>query len=665
MRLPWFTFILLTWLHTAYTLTLPQLPSLPSLFHSMKTYKEGENVDLIVNTVSSKKSNIPYSYYNLPFICPPTENVKPVYMSLAEILHGDNFMQSDYVLNFKKDEPCFRLCDRIMKNRNIKKSINLIQNDYIADWLIDGLPGSTTFISDSISDENKKYYVPGFPIGYTKGDDTFINNHIMMVIRYNVENDNSYSIVGFEIYPKSVDSFNCPGASKKFDPVKLDPNADSQLIHFTYSVYWREEPSITYSNRWNYYLDPSIIDSNGNLITSKNKSIHWISLINSFVLISLVSLALGFIFLITFKTSSSNTVSTSPSPFLDIAHAAFDKPVWPHFLSILIGSGVQLIFTTLTTGLVSLLFIKNTFGHETTTLSAAVAILIIGGFFAGFSSIQLLKLLLLNSKLDSPTGQISYKKTIIVSSLSGSLVISICLLTIHIANRFIFDEKSPRALTFSTFMTILLVYTLLQIPISAIGGIISKNINFFTSIISKKIIKQHSLQKPSLSSSTTSSRKSPAYLRFPLSLLIIGFFPCCVVFIESRFAYLSFLSIRNSNSSYIFGFLILTAILLAIITIEIGVVATYVRLCKNPSVHNWQWWTFLNFAFSIWIYLMLTSLYQLMFKINVRDSGSPVLYVVYTTIINSLIAISCGALALWSATAFIYATVLSSTLKSD
>ncbi|TID23225.1 hypothetical protein CANINC_003242 [Pichia inconspicua] len=420
MKIPWLTLLLLTWVHIVHALTFPKLPSIPSLFHSKKTYTEGERVDLIVNTVTSKKSNIPYSYYNIPFVCPPTENVNPVYMSLAEILHGDNFMQSDYVLNFKQDQPCLRICDRIMKNRNILKSINLIKNDYIADWLIDGLPGSTTFISDSLSDENKKYYVPGFPIGYTDGNDAFINNHIMMVIRYNSESDNTYSIVGFEIYPKSVDSFNCPGASKKFNPVKLDPNAETQLIHFTYSIYWREDSSITYSNRWNYYLDSSIIDSNGNLITSTNKSIHWISLINSFVIISLVSIVLGSIFLITFKSSSSNTIQPSSSPFLNIAHTAFNKPVWPHFLAILAGSGIQLIFTTLTTGLVSLLFIKNTFGHETTTLSAAVAILIIGGFFAGFSSIQLLKLFLINSQPNSTVGQLSYKKTIIISSLSGS-----------------------------------------------------------------------------------------------------------------------------------------------------------------------------------------------------------------------------------------------------
>lgn len=660
-----FSFVLFCYIEAVHSLSLPSsssfsLTSISSLFHSKKTYKNNEPVDLIVNTVSSKLSNIPYSYYNLPFICPPTHNVKPVFMSLSEILNGDNFMQSDYFLNFKTDEPCLSLCDRIMKHKNIKKSYDLIKGEYIAEWRIDGLPGSTTFISDSLTGENKKYYIPGFPLGYMDGEDAYINNHLMLVIRYNKEerkdkdDDDKYTIVGFEVYPKSVDDSICPGASKSYKHAKLDLTAENQLIHFTYSVYWREESQINYNDRWNYYLDPSSIDSNGNFIKSNNKSIHWISLINSFVMITFVSIIFGFIFLITFKKDLNST-----NPFIQIANNSFNKPVWADFLAILTGSGIQLIFTLLTTGLLTLIFIQNAFGHETTTLSATISILIIGGFFAGFSSIQMIKLFQLTSS--SGPVKLSYRKTLIISSLSGSLIISICLFTIHIGNLFIFDKDSPRALKFSTFMTLLIIYTLLQIPISAIGGVISKNINVFTNLLSNKMLKQ---SLPS-QTPTTTSIATPIYLKFPLSLVIIGFFPCCIVFIESRFAYISFLSIRNSTSSFVLGFLILTAILLGIIMVEIGVVATYLRLNKSNSVHNWQWWTFLNCTLSIWIYLMFTSLYQLTFKLNIKNSGSPVLYIIYTTILNSLIAISCGSLALWSAICFIYATVLSSTLKSD
>lgn len=619
--------------------------------HSKHTYQNGDEVDLLVNKAISQVSNVPYSYYKLPFVCPPSSSVKPVHMSLSEILSGDNLMQSDYLLKFGQDEPCLRLCDRIMHSRNIKKSYNLVKNNFIAHWLIDSLPASTTFISETL-EEKKKYYIPGFPLGFMDGEDAFLHNHLMMVIRYHREDNDRFSIVGFEVYPKSVDDYICPGASKNFQNVKLDLNAENQLIHFTYSIYWREDSEINYNDRWKLYIDPSLIDSEGNLLrSSKQKNtIHWVSLINSLVVLSFVSLIVGFIILSTFSTSSSSS-STSSTNFNLIAQNSFIRPKYLEFLCIITGSGIQLIFTLLVSALLSLLFFRHTFGKEATLLSATLSILIIGGFFAGFSSIQMFKLF---NNL-----QLTYKRTVLISSLSGSFLISICLIAITISNYLIFEKDSPRSMKFSTFISLFTIYTLFQIPISVIGGLLSRNFNLFKNLLNKKISSNiNSKNEPY-------SRKSqyPLYLRFPFSLLIIGIFPCSIVFIESRFVYMKFLS--ESTSAYILGFLIVSAILLSIAMTEIGIVATFLRLNKSNSQINWQWWTFLNCSSSIWIYLVSTSIYQLTYKLNLVDSGSPILYIVYTTILNTIVSIACGSLALWSATFFIYAVVISNAMKKE
>lgn len=623
-----------------------------SLWHSKHLYKFGDDIDLLVNTVSSSQSNIPYAYYKVPFVCPPSSSVKPVHLSLAEILNGDNLMQSDYQLVFGNDSPCLRLCDRIMAKRNIIKSIDLIKQNYIVDWVIDGLPASTTFISDNLT-ERKKYYVPGFPMGFVKGDDAYVNNHVLMVIRYHKEKDNQYSIVGFEVYPKSVDDFTCPGASKNFEHTKLDASNDFQLIHFTYSVYWKEEPEIDYNNRMKLFIDPSLIDSNGKLLSkpsNNNKAIHWVSLINSLVLATFVSLVAAFIILINFRSSIQ---SASQSSFAQISQNSFTKPRFLPLLSLLTGSGVQLVFTLLASGILSSLFLRKSFANDSKILALTIFILIIGGFFAGFSSIQLLKLFSTRGE------QLSIWKTSLISSLSGSMLISLGLAIVVVVNTLIFSKDSPRSMKFSNFLQLFILYIFFQLPISLIGGLISRKFNLFTNLLSSSLD-----SAPYTSASNkVSVAKTPLYLRFPFSMLIIGLFPCGIVFIESRFVYMTLLSERATT--YLLGFLVLSAILLSIVMIEIGIISTYIRLLKNTSQYNWQWWTFLNCSISIWLYLESTSLYQLLKKLKTEGSTSPFLFIAYSSILNTIVALTCGTLALWSATIFIYSIVLISTKKKD
>lgn len=650
--------LLFSWLlvFLSSALAFPFHLSLP-VFNSFPTYNLGDKVDLLVNTISSNIIDNPLSYYNVPFVCPPTQNVKPVHMSLPEILNGNNFMQSDYKLSFGNDEPCLRLCDRIMSKRNVLKSIDLIKNDYIAHWIIDGIPASTTFITDSSDtlNNNKKYYIPGFSLGFTNDNgDAFIHNHLMMVIRYHKEANDKFSIVGFEIYPKSVDDYHCPGASKKFKNLKLDPTAATQLVQFTYSIYWREDPDLDFKNRNKLYIDPSLIDSNGKFIanskssTSSRSSIHWVSLINSFVIISFVSLFLAFIFIVTFR--SNINIDQPNSNFTLASINSFTSPSCLSLISILSGSGIQLLFTLLSSGLFHFFLYnnKNPFNNPNTSFYLIISIVIIGGFFAGFSSIQFYKLFIVNK-------QITIRRSIFISSLSSTFLISLVLITIIITNKIVLDKNSPRSLKFFTFLQLFTLYIVFQIPISLIGGLISRKFNIFTSLISKK------LPSPKSSpTSTTTSTSTPLYLRFPLSILLIGILPCSVVFIESRFIYMA---LFNANSNYIYGFILLVAILLSIIMIEIGMILFYLLLNKGAR-SNWQWWIFINCTLSIWVYLLMISIYQLIYKLNL-NAGNPVLYMVYSIILNSIISLSCGSLALWSSTGFVYTVILMSDVKKD
>lgn len=665
MNLLWRLIWVLSWVSFSHCLESTVVENLRSFWSSKHTFSRDERIDLLVNSATSATSDRNIGYYRLPFVCPNSSSAKPVHLSVAEIINGDRFWQSDYRLAFLKDEPCLRICDRVMHQRSIEKSVEIIKDDYIAHWVVDGIPASTTFINDDGVSGPKKYYIPGFSLGYEQDGDAYINNHVMIVIRFHKESDDpeKYSIVGVEVYPKSVKEAVCPGATRGYEHFKLDPHQEEQLVPFTYSIYWREDPDLEHKDRWKMYIDPSTIDENGNIIqaSSKNTAIHWVSLINSFVVLSFVSIIVAFVLMTTFR---SNLASESASEFGQVAQSSFTPPVFLNLLSILTGSGIQFIFTLLGSGLLSFVFFRNTFGQQTTIFSAVIAVLIIGGFFAGFSSIQLFKL------FSTSSGELNLKKTIIISSLSGSALITLSLIVVVIANALVFDSDSPRSFKFGTFMCLFLIYVVLQIPISVIGGIISKNFNLLTKLLVKKMPDFVSSSVPLKKASNkplpaSSSRNYPFYLKLPFSLLILGICPCSIVFIESRFLYVALLVERASTSYFMYGFIISAAILLLVVMVEIGIIATYLRLLNVGSQVNWQWWTFLTCSFSIWIYLVPLSIYHLIFKMKLLDSGSPVLYMVYTTILNTVVSIACGSLALWSATMFVYAVVYSAGTKED
>ncbi|ODV88094.1 hypothetical protein CANARDRAFT_173954 [[Candida] arabinofermentans NRRL YB-2248] len=622
-----------------------------------KYYKSGEKVELLVNTVESEKSQHPYAYYHLPFVCPPTGQSRPVHLSLGEVLKGDRFWQSDYQLIFEKDEPCRRLCDRIISPQGIKVADDLIKNDYMIEWTIDGLPGSTTFIKPKNNKENhKKYYVAGFPLGFNdENGNSYLHNHVMMVIRWHKESGdpNKKTIVGFEVYPKSVSDYHCPGASKNFANLMLNPNSNErQLASFTYSIYWREDIDVNYDNRWDMYQSST---------NSNDGTMHWISIINSLVLVSLLSLSVGIVFLrtlnIDFKSSEfisnefNNLVIENPSKlnnggWRSINNEVFIQPSFPLFLSIFGGAGIQLSITMF--GL-SILCTSGISGPGTTIISTTIGIFVTAGFFAGFAGVEFYKIFSYDHKY-------SWKR---VAFLSASLLTGFVLLILLIINTIVWakdNSLSPRTIPFGTIIALISIYVLLEIPLGLIGGLISNKTNLINKILP-------------LRSSTTSSIKSlrksvpnqPFYNKLRYSLPILGLIPFGIIFVEMLFLFKT-LYVEKLSFYRMYGFLSFTAFLLFIVILEISIISTYLRL-NSGDYYNWQWKSFISSFGGIFLYLVIYTIYYLFTKVKLIDFLSALLYVVYSLLMNFLISVACGAIGLLSSTIFVYK--IYSSIKKD
>jgi transmembrane 9 superfamily protein 2/4 len=121
-------------------------------------------------------------------------------------------MTSDFELSMGQDVECRTLCKREVDREGVKWGRWLIENGYVAEWILDNLPGATSFVT---VDRSRKYYASGFKIGYQDYSSvdgklqTFIHNHFTIVIRWGkapgkAGEQGGEVIVGFEVYPKSI-----------------------------------------------------------------------------------------------------------------------------------------------------------------------------------------------------------------------------------------------------------------------------------------------------------------------------------------------------------------------------------------------------------------------------------------------------------------------------
>ena len=278
-----------------------------------------------------------YAYYDLPFVCPPSgqkhaghPSGRSVSLNLGEVLRGDRIMTSDYDLAMGQDQECQFLCSHVTDRKGVKRAQQLIEDGYVAEWIVDNLPGATSFVT---VDKSHKYYAAGFKMGYkdfspiTGKPRYFINNHVTLVIRWRkapgrAGNDGGKVIVGFEVYTKSVeaghrDGAGCPqdiqgdtegleifiaqnatNLASKYPHSSYIPEEDdvddgaTLTIPYSYSVYFREDDRIDWSRRWDMYFNNQ----------KESTSIHWLAIGNSLVICGLLTAVVVMILNRTFST---------------------------------------------------------------------------------------------------------------------------------------------------------------------------------------------------------------------------------------------------------------------------------------------------------------------------------------------------------------------------
>ncbi|KAF2112150.1 hypothetical protein BDV96DRAFT_525670 [Lophiotrema nucula] len=652
---------------------------------SFKSYRLGETLPLLVNKVYSDNSELQYAYAELPFVCPPTGRVRAgrftsgasLSLNLGEVLRGDRITVSDYELLMGTDDEAHFLCSKIVDGAGIKRTRELIRDGYVAEWIVDNLPGATSFKS---TDQKSKYYAAGFKIGEEVVSSPgappqyFLYNHVTLVIRYhrapgNDGEQGKQVVVGFEVYPKSIgagnrnkdgipEDINHPQnglelVTSSNSTISADESDGGSLaIPFTYSVYFREVAGIDWKNRWDLYF----------VAQDSSTNIHWFAIVNSMVIAALLSTVVAVILARTIrgdltddskikmkklKSPSKNGERTGGllTQLDDVEEEAgidsddegieeltgwklvhgdvFRTPRYGELLAPLVGSGVQLLL--MATGLVSL----SAFGVLNPSfrggyISVGTAFFIIAGVFSGYFSSRVYKTF---------GGQLWEKNVFVTASLMPGLLFSI----VFILNLFVWAQASSTAIPFGTLLGLVCLWLFIQLPLVYLGGRYGyKTVGAYTHPLKANAIPR---QIPVQSWGTKSFQ----------AILLSGLVPFLVVFIELMFVFKSLWQ-DKSGYYYVFGFTAVVGIILTITVVEVTIVATYIQLCAEN--YHWWWQSFLvGGSSSVWIYAYL--LWYYFTKLHITGFVSSLLFFAYGFLACAVYGLLMGTVGFLAAYTFV------------
>ncbi|KAL1296595.1 hypothetical protein AAFC00_000089 [Neodothiora populina] len=696
----------LTWFAVVSLISLAQAFYIPGW--SIRSYSDGEVVPLFVNKVYSDNTQLQYAYAELPFVCPASGRKygagglvsgSNVALNLGEVLRGDRIIMSDYELEMGKDEEARYLCSHKVDRAGLQRAREVIDNGYVAEWIVDNLPGATRFVS---ADKSRKYYATGFKLGYKEYSPVsgrpryFINNHVTIVIRTHRApgkdgQQGKKVIVGFEVYAKSIGTENrdkngLPSSiqhvhngmelafprsnatlAEKFPDSSYVPSEDEDdgdaaatlTIPYTYSVYFRDEESIEWANRWDLFF----VDQ------EDNTKIHWLAIINSLIISGLLTAVVAVIFTRTIRGEIKNyrdgsmedgkiapkrpknastprkaeekpsllgrdgehedDVSSDEDAIEDttgwkLVHGdVFRAPAYGGILASLTGSGMQLV--VMASGLVALScfgFLNPSFrgGY----ISVGITLFVIAGVFSGYFSARVYRTF---------GGQLWQKNAIVTATLFPGLL----FITVFILNLFVWAQASSTALPFGTLVALVALWLLIQLPLVYLGAWYG-------------FVKVGPWQHPI--KATVIPRQIPRnswYSRSVQSVLLAGLIPFAVIFIELLFVFKSMWQ-DKSGYYYVFGFLAVIGVVLVAVIMEVTVIAVYIQLCSEN--YHWWWHSFAVGASStFWIFLYCV--YYYFNHLHIQGFVSSLLFFAYSGLACTVYALLTGTVGFLTAYAFI------------
>ena len=243
---------------------------------SPELYIQNEPVFIITELVQSKKTHVPFEYYDMPG-CPqrPMQNFHRIRKrharkNLGARLQGVDLNPAPFELKVLQNVPCTPLCDAVtLPAHSVRWLRKLVERQYRIHLNLDQLPVL-------MRSQELNYAVRGYPVGFKAPpsytgldhDEYYLYNHVKFTISVH-EVEGGFHITGFDVYPISIDhdldnGSTCSGEVEDDDvPLTNDPTTYLTLrggsegmelkVMYSYEVEWVES-DLPWADRWDVYL---------------------------------------------------------------------------------------------------------------------------------------------------------------------------------------------------------------------------------------------------------------------------------------------------------------------------------------------------------------------------------------------------------------------------
>ncbi|KAA8535358.1 hypothetical protein F0562_030361 [Nyssa sinensis] len=537
-------------------------------------FQKGDVLMVKVNKLTSTKTQLPYSYYSLPYCRPKT--IVDSAENLGEVLRGDRIENSPYVFKMREAQMCNIVCRITLNAKTAKEFKEKIDDEYRVNMILDNLPLVVPIRRQD--QESSIVYQHGFHVGLkgqyagSKEEKYFIQNHLTFTVKFHKDTQTDSSrIVGFEVKPFSVrHEYEGDWKNDKTRLTTCDPHAkrtvtssespqeveDKKEIIFTYDVEFQES-DVKWAYRWDTYL------------LMADDQIHWFSIVNSLMIVLFLS---GMVAMIMLRTlyrdiSKYNQLETQEEAQEEtgwkLVHGdVFRPPTNSDLLCVYVGTGVQffgMILVTMIFAVLGFLSPSNRGG----LMMAMLLLWVFMGLFAGYFSARLYKMF---------KGTEWKKITLRTAFTFPATVFAI----FFVLNALIWGEKSSGAVPFGTMFALVFLWFGISVPLVFVGSYVG--------------FKKPAIEDPVKTNKIPRQIPEQAWYMNPaFSILIGGILPFGAVFIELFFI---LTSIWLQQFYYIFGFLFIVFVILIVTCAEITIVLCYFQLCSEDYL--WWWRSYLT-----------------------------------------------------------------------